>query len=232
MKPDTAPSAMNILHRIASATLLLGAAIALTTTTPANPIQVTLDYSNTVGSYISFDGQSHFSFSTPTNSLQITSAGSATGLLGDISGVYTIGAITTIGSMSTATVSGDGQFLIHDGAGFDLTGSLVWQDIMQIGTADFLNTSGSLNVTNITYGGTNVALMQMAVMPGTATDVLSFQFASGTKLTNLKNSVLKTSFSGEIAASRTPEIADTAVLAGTAIAFLILLRRRTATLRA
>jgi hypothetical protein len=222
---------MNILHRIASVTLLLGAAIALTTTTPANPIQVTLDYSNTVGSYISFDGQSHFSFSTPTDSLKITSAGDAIGLLGDISGVYTIGTVTTIGGMSTASVSGTGQFIVHDGLGSDLTGSLVWQDIMQIGTGDFLNTSGSLNLTNLAYSGTNVSLRQLAVMPGTATDVLSFQFASGTKLATLKNTALKTSFSGEISAARTPDVADTAVLAGTAIAFLILVRRRTATLR-
>jgi len=156
-----------------------------------------IDYSSTVGSFIHFDGLSHFNFTPALNSFHITS-GTAAGLLGDMNGTYTIGSVTTFFGVSTASVSGSGSLVIHDGA-FDLTGTLVWANIVQVGAGDTLNVTATVNLTGITYGGSNADLLVLA-NAGAGTDVLTFQFGSTVALSTLKNSVNQTSFSGTIAA--------------------------------
>src|SRR5690348_5356354 len=93
------------------------AAVALAFFT-ANNAQ-SFDYSSTVGSEIVFPGDTTLRFSPGTDNFRITS-GTATGLLGDISGIFTIGTITVINGVSMAPVTGSGGFVIHDGA-FNLT---------------------------------------------------------------------------------------------------------------
>lgn len=217
---------MKPTFRSLAAILLVGAALAFANCAAADPIEFTLDYANTVGSYINFDGKSHFSFATAKNNLQITSDGTAAGLLGEITGTYTIGSVVTSGMLSTASVSGAGTFVIHDGHGFNLTGTLVWDNMLQFGTGDFLNTAGLVNLTNITYAGLNPALRTFAVGDHSATDVLSFQFGSTKKLSVLKTASAKTSFSGELSAFRTPDVANTFLLGLGAFAGLLALRRR------
>src|SRR5262245_15710624 len=87
-----------------------------------------VDYANTTGSSISFDGSGNFSLGPGSDSFSITS-GSAAGLLGDISGTFTIGTITTSGPQSSAPVSGTGELVIHDGAS-NFKATLQWVDIV------------------------------------------------------------------------------------------------------
>lgn len=215
-----------------SATLFVAAALLIGSHARANLIDVEIDYSNTGGSKIHFDGASHFSFTGATNNLHITTLGSAYNLLGEITGTYTIGTVTTTGSgalaMSTAAVTGTGLFRIHDGHGYNLVGTLSWLSIVQVGTGDFLNTAGAVNLTNITYSGTNPLLALFAKTPSTASDVLSFQFTPAKALSKLKTTKLDTSFSGSIYAQRLPDGGETALLLGMALAGLAFFRRKRA----
>src|SRR5215471_19275794 len=86
-------------------------------------IALQIDYGTTTGSAISFNGSGGFSFNPGVGSFRVTS-GNAAGLLGDISGTFNIGSITTSGGVSSAPVSGSSQFVIHDAANNSLTGTL------------------------------------------------------------------------------------------------------------
>ena len=96
-------------------------AFAVMTLVSANTAQaVTIGYSGIPGSTISFSGgKLTFLPAFPTANLQIDS-GSAAGKLGDITGTFAIGTITTtstiFGDLSTAPVTGSGTFFIDDGA--------------------------------------------------------------------------------------------------------------------
>lgn len=209
-----------------SAIAIVVATCLQTQTLQANPIEITLDYSNTTGATIYFDGASHFSFAPNFDNLKITSGAAATGLLGEMTGTYSIGAVTKVGSVSSAPVIGSGTLVIHDGLGFDMAGTLTWVNIVQVGTSDFLNTSGNLNLTNISYHGTNSVLLSLAAVPSNASDVLSFQFTPAKSLNILKANRTNTSFSGTIHATRlVPENADSLLLLGLALAALALYRR-------
>lgn len=216
---------MHLTYRLALTTL--AAAAVMFSPARADPVAYTLDYASVSGAAIRFDGHSHFTFTPAAGSFQITSAGAAYGLLGEMTGTYAIGTVTTAGVFSSAPVTGEGRLIIHDGVGSDLTGTLRWADIVQVGAGDFLNTSGTLNLTAIAYPGSNPLLLALASAPGTATDVLSFQFAPARPLAKLKTAPASASFSGVIEAARI--VADggsIAVMAGAAIAGAALLQRR------
>ena len=85
------------------------AAVALAFFT-ANINAQSFDYSSTVGSEIVFPGDTTFHFSPGTDNFRVTS-GTATGLFGDITGIFTIGTITIINGVSTAPVTGTGGFV-------------------------------------------------------------------------------------------------------------------------
>jgi len=157
-----------------------------------------INYSNTVNSTILFPGNTTFSFSPGVDNFSITS-GSASGLLGEISGIFTIGTITTIDGVSSAPVTGIGGFVIHDGS-FNLTANLNWVNIAQFGTGGSLNLAGSVNLTGITYGGSNPDLVTLAAA-GSSSDVLTFQFVPQVSLAALRDGPgpHSTSFSGSIA---------------------------------
>lgn len=173
--------------------LVVAASVAGASATP-----ISLSYSSTIGSTISFDGSGNFGFNPTANNFQITSAGISAGLLGEMTGTYAIGAITTVGTLSTANVTGTGTLVIHDGLGNNLTGTLVWDNIQQSGTGGSLNIVGNVNVTGVTYTGANTDLL--AMLNG-AIDTLSFQFATTITLADLKTSANTTSFSGSITAA-------------------------------
>lgn len=151
------------------------------------------DYASEVNSAISFDGAGHFTFTPSTNNFHVSN-GSAVGLLGEVTGTYTIGAI----SGNTAPVTGTGTFVVHDGAN-DLSATLQWVDITQSGTAYFLNINGTVNLTNITYAGSNPDLLALK-NAGSGINVLSFQFVPAVPLVDLVGpNPHSTSFSGTVA---------------------------------
>jgi hypothetical protein len=197
MPNNKKPQIMNIKSSLSTTfTSLLVAGVALLSATKVKA--VSFDYSSTVGSSISFAGDGTFSFTPALDNFKVTS-GSASGFLGDCTGTYTIGAITTIGPLSTAPVTGTGALVIDDSGGFSLTATLTWVDIQQIGTGGSLNFNGAVNLTGITYSGSNPNLVALAAH-GSGIDVLTFQFTPGLSLATLSSSPNQTSFSGSIAA--------------------------------
>jgi len=168
----------------------------------------TLDYSNTVGSSILFPGDTTFSFSPGTDNFRITT-GTAAGLLGEMTGNFNIGTITTIGNVQAALVTGSGTFIVHDGA-FNLSATLTWVNIAQFGSGDSLNLAGVVNLTGITYVGSNPDLDALAAA-GSAINVLTFQFSPPVSLATLRDGPgpNATSFSGSVAV---PEPGTTALI--------------------
>jgi hypothetical protein len=212
---------MNSLLRKSASLLALGAALALTGTAHA----VSFTYSSENNSFIVFDGASNFEFTPAVNNFKVTS-GSAAGALGEITGTYTIGAISVFGPVKTAPVSGVGAFTIHDGSGFDLTGTLSWVNITQNGTGGNLNTVGNVNLTGVTYGGSNADLVALKNNT-TAYNTLSFSFVPAVDLENLKNGPgsNSTSFSGTVT-SNVPEGGLSLVMLGLALSSLAVVRRK------
>jgi hypothetical protein len=160
------------------------------------------DYSSTVNSLVQFNGDSTFNFTPASNNVRITS-GLGVGLIGEITGVYTIGTVTTaVDGSQTAPVTGAGTFVIHDGAN-DLTATLVWVDIGEFGVFGGFNLTGAANLTGITYSGSNPDLLAIK-NAGSAINVLSYQFASVVSLDSLKTSPTSTSFSGTVVIPKAP----------------------------
>jgi hypothetical protein len=162
---------------------------------------VTFNYANTPGSFIQFNGDSTFTFTPSVNNFSITS-GTAVNLLGEVTGTYTIGAVTTAGGVSSAPVTGTGTFVVHDG-GNDLTATLVWVDIQQGGVGGSLNVGGTVNLSGVTYAGSNPDLVALK-NAGSGINVLAFQFVPFISLDALKNTVASNAFNGTVFASSPP----------------------------
>ena len=129
------------------------------------------------------------------------------------------------GLAETGDVSGTGAFVIHDGVGNDLTATLVWTSVAQVGAGNALNFRGSVNLTSITYSGTNADLVALAAAHS-AIDVLSFQFTTQIDLTFLAvhpGGDITNSFSGTIAT--VPDGGTTVMLLGAALGVLGIARR-------
>ena len=168
-------------------------------------------------SAIHFPGNHTFSFTPNTNNFQVAS-GSAAGALGEITGTFTIGTITQpFPGFSTASVTGTGTFVIHDGMGNNLTATLTWGNISQIGNHGFLNITGDVNLSNITYAGINPDLVALK-NAGSGSNVLDYTFNPARSLSVLRNGPGShdTSFSGTI--STVPDGGTTVVLLGIALA--------------
>lgn len=189
----------------------------------ANNVQaLQFTYASEVGSFINFDGAAHFNFTPAVNSFKVTS-GTAANFLGDISGTYTIGAITTVGGVSSAPVTGTGTFVIHDPVGpNNFSATLVWINIAQFGTGGTLNVNGTANLTAISYSGSNSDLLAIKNAVGSA-NTLTFQFVPAVLLADLKSTgTHATSFSGSV--GTVPDGGTTVALLGFALAGMGLLR--------
>ena len=192
----------------------------------APAIGAQLDFSNEVGAAISFDGSGNFSFtpnSTVGYSLNITGPSSSSALYyeGNIDGTFAIGSVSSpFPGISTASVSGAGQFIIDDGFDF-FTADLVWLNIVQFGTSNSLNVLGQANLSNVQYFGADTDLELLASYPNLATS-LTFQFVPGVSLNDLITGFYETSFSGSIAS--VPE-AGALLLFGTGLIGLVGYRR-------
>jgi hypothetical protein len=145
--------------------------------------------------------------------------GSALNLLGSVNnGPFNYGPITTsiVGSHidETADVIGPlGGLSISDNAGNFLTGNVNW---IQLATHDFggsINAGLTVNVTGLTYAGTNPDLEALAASGNGAMD-LTFQFSPGMTLANLTtgSGPYQTSYSGSLSSVPEPTTAGCLLL--------------------
>ena len=196
---------------------------------------INLDFGSSPGAMLHFAGDGTFSFVDSSTGIYTgtdfvinlsssgrTGSNSAVGLLGHLGGTFTIGAI----SSGVAPVTGSGPLSITDGANL-FAGTVQWLQIHQAATSGNLNLSGVVNVTGITYGGSNQDLMELAA-PGSASAVLSFSFASpGYSLTQLATTNVTTSYNGDLHTSRSvPDGGTTVLVLGGALGACGLLLRR------
>jgi len=220
------------------AALVVGAALGAPSQAHAAFAQV--DFSATKNSSIVFNpkdpgpgltGSFSFVNTKAAPSFLITSGGTGTaiGLQGDITGSYNIGAITTSGSVQSAGVTNGGvgahQFIVYDGKN-TFTADVAWIDIFTKGTGGGINSGGTINLTNISYAGTNADLLTLASNPDIA--AITFQFIPGRTLTSLTTTGGSTSFSGSVTTVATPAPAGLVLVACAAPCLLFgrLLRRR------
>ena len=130
-----------------------------------------VEFVSTSGAQLVFDGAGNFSFAPGGGgyALSVTS-GTCTGCLGNINGVFTIGA--PYGPLNMfAPVTGTGTLALFDGLD-TLTASLDWVEMQSYGVSGTLNILGVVNTSNVQYAGTNPDLLSM--LPGAVT-TLTFQ---------------------------------------------------------
>jgi hypothetical protein len=95
------------------------------------------------------------------------------------------------------TIGAPGSFSIFDGT-FWFTSEISWISIYTNGTGGGLNAGGSLNLSNVSYTGTNADLVALSVASD-RTAVISFQFVPARSLTQLTSGGTKsTSYSGSV----------------------------------
>jgi len=231
----------------------------LGTSTPAQA-SIRLDFVSLTGGGITFDptdvsppasGVGSFSFnhgddnpSTTTNegnfAFQITNhSGNTTPgtgakfLLGDITGTYNIGPITTSGNTEEAAIAaGVGathQFSITDANNAVFLADVNWIKIRTTGVGGTINADGEVNLSNVSYSGSNADLQQLLseVSPNRGVATISFQLTSSASLAGLTSgsSSTTTSFSGSVSSVPAPSSIVLASL-GSVLAGGIALRRR------
>jgi hypothetical protein len=152
-------------------------------------------YASAPGALIHFNGDSTVTFSPGSSNLVVTT-GTAAGLSGEITGTYTIGAVTTFGFQSTAPMTGTGTFVIHDVSG-DFTATLEWIEVSQFGAFGGFNGDLNANMSAVTYTGSNPDLVALK-NANSGINSLSFQFTSVISLQTLKDAPAVSSFSGSI----------------------------------
>jgi hypothetical protein len=184
---------------------------------------VSIDFSSFPNSKLVFDGAGNFRFGplSPTPNFQVDT-GSAAGFYGSIGGTFAIGDVTTIGPTSTAPIAGNGTFTIFDGA-TPLVASITLNEMSQTGTGAVLNVDGAVNVTAISYAGTNPDLVALRDdTSGSA--AISFQFALVRSIEYMKTHRLSTTFSGSVVS--TPDLGTTVSLLGLGMIGMAMAARR------
>jgi PEP-CTERM motif len=138
--------------------------------------------------------------------------GTASGLYGNIGGTFTIGAITTTSpGHQTASVTGTGGSLsIFDGTN-TFSATLQWVNISTDYTTGGINGLGTVNLTNISYSGSNTDLLKFLTDgQGKGIAVETFQFVPAVSLSDLTadNTTHNASYSG----SMTPAVPEPATM--------------------
>jgi hypothetical protein len=226
--------------------LAVAALVGAATLTPSTPAHAALSvgFSSTPGSEIVFNQADpgpgltgSFSFQDVGGVSFEIDTGTAMGLMGHITGTYNIGTITTVVIPGptpdiefAAVTAGAGPthtFEIYDGAN-TFSADVAWIDIFTQGTGGQLNAGGSINLTNISYGGSNADLQTLATT-STGFATITFQFINPTRtLTSLTTDGGATTFSGTLSPQVVPEPGAIAMLASAVPAFLVVrsIRRR------
>ncbi len=203
----------------------------------ASAASLILNFGPTDGSSIQFNGtQNTFQFNNGYNGYQwdITSetgGSSAVGLNGSVlNGPFHYGPITISGSgitqIQSATVLGPlGTLDINSGPLVDLTGTVNWINIATYFGVGGLNAYVNVNLSNVSYSGSNADLQTLQANQPGILDV-SFQFAPGETLTQLSTGTgpYSTSFSGSVTTA-VPE-PTTLAMAGLGGLTLLLFRRQ------
>lgn len=218
------------MKRLLIAVVTVGAALSATVT------QASLDFGALPGSQLEFGPGSTFSVTgsiVPSVPLganaqwDITSPGPAVSLEGIFTGgPWTYGGITINGTDQTASVATKPgtTFEIADGSGDLAVGNVNWVTISTSAGIGGVNGSAVVNITGMTYSGSNLALK--ALVADSAGSVnMSFQFIPAKTLTQLSatTSAFDTSYSGTFA----PVPEPTTIVAG----FLLLVPLCMSTLR-
>ena len=212
---------------------VLIAALALVTQTAYANV-ISCDFSNVAGASIKFTGTGDtIEFpNTNTYDFGITDATSPNlaGLQGNIGGTYTVGAITSVAGVETASVTtSDGTFSVDDGFSNTLTADLDWKDILVFSLVGGMNVTGTANLDNISYSGSNSDLLDIK-NGGAQTVVLTFQFSPFTKksLTELMTDgqVNSTSYSGSLSSIPEPSSCTLLIAAGLGLLSYAWRRRR------
>ncbi len=194
--------------------LLAGVLMMVGAATNAQASTIAFDFSNTTGSTIVFGTNSTFSFSGgfSVDNLGLTNVlltNAIVGNVGQILGSFTVGSITTVGSVQTASVSSNGgKFQLTDtaGGGGTLTADLNWVDIATVGAGSTLNTLGTVNLTNFVYSGLTPSLnYQMLLNALQPSVIMTFQFARpAPSLTTLVKNGGVTTYSGSYSGDFNP----------------------------
>jgi hypothetical protein len=201
----------------------LAAAIAasLCSSVASSQAELVLDYASTAGSTITFQGNGSkansglngggtFSFSSGGSgadfTITSTSDGSGLGDTGVINGSYKIGAIATgvggLGHQSApVTDLGGNTITITDNLGKVLTADVNWESISTYQGNGSVNSGAVINLTDVSYSGTQAALL--AILDEPSYDTLSFNFTPAKTLIQLSDGgttggPFSTSFNGVI----------------------------------
>jgi len=147
------------------------------------------------------------------------------GLKGNITGSFSIGAISAVGPAQFAPVSNTGTFSIFDGAN-TLTADLQLLSIGTLGTSVGLNLNGDPNLSNFAYTGGNASLLALSGV-NDASLVLSGQFSHPTSLLSLtvNKAVNSAVYSGTLQAT-VPEASSYLFLAAGVMAAGFSMRNR------
>ena len=216
MKVDTYNQSLPSRALSAFFTLAAGALFCIMPAIAHASPSLTLDFAANPGSTIQFNGSPtggpSFQFNDGTNGYQFNVTGeqggsSALGLNGLVSnGPFFYGPVTSLGDFFNtqyATVTGPlGDLVISDGTG-DLTGTVNFIQVSTYGGIfggfGALNGDLVVNVTNISYYGTNADLQTLVANQPGAMDV-SFTFGSPETLTQLSTAPtpITTSYSASL----------------------------------
>jgi hypothetical protein len=180
-----------------------------------------LDFSNIAGASLNFDGLGDFSFSNSSLSgpgkgfgFQITNVqpgtvGDSLGDYGTIGGAYAIGTVTQTNATredATVTVTTPGKLTISDGTN-TLSGNIaflsIFTDSSGGGTGGKADGGGQVNLTNVTYSGSQQDLSFLK-SAGSGFVSLTFNFNTAYDLNYLKSHATPDAYSGEITATPAP----------------------------
>jgi hypothetical protein len=112
---------------------------------------------------------------------------------------YSYGITTLPGFSESANVSGAGTLEISDASGSLLKGTVKWLTLTSLGVNEALNTMLSVNITGLTYGGSNVGLQQLLNQGNASGAGITVTFSSGGDLYALASGGGSFPFTGTIA---------------------------------
>jgi hypothetical protein len=190
-------------------------AVALCAGPSARAASITLDIAAVPNGNIDFAGAgagngASFSFTNDFTITETTGNHSSVGFLGTIGGTFTYTTVTPTvtpaGVLDTAVATAsNGSLSISDGT-TSLTGTVSSMNISTLGAGGTINYSGSIDLSGISYTGSNIELLALKndVDMNSAGGILTvtFQFTNPSQtLTSLEIGNNSTSYSGTISAS-------------------------------